>query len=169
MNPSTDRPLATIERFYGAFRALDAETMQACYAADARFDDPAFALQGRERIGGMWRMLCEGVQAKGRAQWRLEYGELAVDADGRRGRAHWEAHYLFSATGREVHNIIDAAFEFDAQGLIVRHTDRFDFWRWSRQALGMPGLLLGWTPWLRTKVRGQAAGRLDGWLARRRG
>lgn len=169
MPPLADRPLATIERFYSAFRALDADTMQACYAADARFDDPAFALQGRERIGGMWRMLCEGVQAKGRAQWRLEFGELAVEPEGARGRAHWEAHYLFSATGRSVHNVIDAEFGFDAAGLIASHRDRFDFWRWSRQALGAPGLLLGWTPWLRGQVRQQAAGRLDAWLARRRG
>jgi hypothetical protein len=71
--------------------------------------------------------------------------------------AHWEAHYRFSATGRLVHNRIDAAFTFDAQGLILTHRDRFDFWAWSRQALGTPGLLLGWSGFLRQKVRTQAA------------
>jgi len=55
---------ATIERFYAAFAALDADTMQRCYAPDARFDDEAFSLQGAEQIGGMWRMLCTATKAK---------------------------------------------------------------------------------------------------------
>jgi hypothetical protein len=30
-------------------------------------------------------------------------------------------------------------------------------WRWSQQALGMKGLLLGWTPLVRNKVQKSAA------------
>lgn len=70
----------------------------------------------------------------------------------------------FGQTGRPVHNRIRAEFAF-ADGLIVDHVDRFDFWRWSRQALGLPGLLLGWTPALQAKVRAQAQGRLEQFLA----
>jgi hypothetical protein len=151
---------ATIERFYAAFAALDSAGMQACYAADAQFNDEAFSLRGRDQIGGMWRMLCDAVLAKGMAQWKLEVS--AVTDQG----AHWEPTYLFSATGRLVHNVIDARFEFDDQGLITRHTDHFDFWRWSRHALGTPGLLLGWSPFLRAKVRKQAAANLKRFLAR---
>ena len=151
---------ATIGRLYAAFAQLDAAAMQACYAADARFDDEAFSLRGREQIGGMWRMLCEAVRAKGMAQWKLEVSALTERS------AHWEPTYLFSATGRLVHNVIDAEFEFDAAGLITRHTDRFDFWRWARQALGTPGLLLGWSPFLRARVRAQAATNLKRFLAK---
>lgn len=32
-----------------------------------------------------------------------------------------------------------------------------DMWRWSRMALGAPGWLLGWSPMLVNRVRGQAA------------
>ena len=64
-------------------------------------------------------------------------------------------------------NRIDARFVFDEKGLIVRHRDTFDFWAWSRQALGMPGLLLGWTPMLQHKVRAQAAANLARFLAGR--
>jgi hypothetical protein len=93
----------------------------------------------------------------------LQYRDVqAGDSD---GRAHWDAHYRFSATGRLVDNSIDASFEFDAAGRIARHLDRFDFWRWSRQALGAPGLLLGWSPVLRRKVRARAAGNLRKFLA----
>ena len=80
--------------------------------------------------------------------------------------AHWDVHYLFSATGRQVLNRIDAQFEFDTSGLILRHRDRFDFWVWSRQALGVPGWLLGWTPFLRKKVRTQAMAHLRRFLER---
>ena len=38
------------------------------------------------------------------------------------GRAHWEADYTFSSTGRKVHNVIDATFEFEG-GLIRAHRD----------------------------------------------
>jgi ketosteroid isomerase-like protein len=153
MHPNQD----VVRRFYAAFAALDAATMQACYAPDAAFRDEVFTLQGAVEIGAMWRMLCTATQARGREDWRLEASGIEADAD--RGRAHWEAHYRFSATGRRVHNIIEADFRF-RDGLIVRHHDRFHFWRWSRQALGLPGLLLGWTPYLHNKVRAQAMARL---------
>jgi hypothetical protein len=110
----------------------------------------------------MWRMLCEATQTQGREHWRLDF---QIGADG--CSAHWEAHYLFSATGRLVHNRIDATFSFDGQGRIASHRDRFDFWRWSRQALGLPGLLLGWSGGLRNKVRQQAAKNLARYRARR--
>jgi hypothetical protein len=149
---------ATITRLYAAFAKLDGDTMQACYASDARFDDEVFSLQGQRQVGGMWRMLCETTRAKGAAHWKLEVSQITDHS------AHWDAHYLFSATGRQVLNKIDASFEFNADGLILRHRDRFDFWAWSRQALGAPGLLLGWSPMLRNKVRATAAGNLKRFL-----
>ena len=145
----------TLHRFYAAFAALDADTMASCYAPEAQFDDEAFSLRGKDEVVGMWRMLVGATQAKGRDVWKLEASGIAADANG--GQAHWEAWYRFSATGRLVHNVIDGSFEFNPQGLITRHRDRFSFWSWSRQALGTPGLLLGWTPFLRNKVRATAA------------
>lgn len=148
----------TLQTFYAAFAQLDADTMASCYAPDAQFDDEAFSLRGRDEVAGMWRMLCEATKAKGRDVWRLE--ATGIEADATSGQAHWEAWYRFSATGRLVHNVIDGTFEFNPQGLITRHRDRFSFWAWSRQALGTPGLLLGWSGFLRNKVRTTAAGNL---------
>jgi hypothetical protein len=153
---------ARIQAFYDAFRRLDAETMRAAYAEHAVFSDPAFDLQGRDRIGAMWNLLTDAVRAKGQDVWRLDLSQVTDRS------AHWEPHYRFSATGRIVHNVIDAEFVFDAQGLIAEHRDRFDFWRWSRQALGPVGTLLGWTPMLRNKVRQQAGANLDAWIAKKR-
>ncbi|WP_309681536.1 nuclear transport factor 2 family protein [Polaromonas sp.] len=161
MHPNQTR----LENFYTAFAHLDADTMAACYAPDAQFDDEAFSLRGQAEVTGMWRMLCDATRARGADVWQLTYSDIAADA--RSGKAHWEASYRFSATGRMVHNIIDGVFEFNDAGLITRHRDRFDFWAWSRQALGPPGLLLGWTPFLRGKVRAQAAANLKKYLAQR--
>ncbi len=149
-----------VERLYAAFARLDGAAMQACYAPDATFEDEVFSLKGPAQIGGMWRMLCDTTKAKGMAHWKLVVSDITARS------AHWEAHYLFSASGRLVHNKIDAAFTFDGNGLITTHRDRFDFWTWSRQALGAPGLLLGWSPYLRNKVRAQAAGNLQRFLVK---
>lgn len=150
-----------IERFYTAFAERDAEAMIACYHPQLRFSDPVFVDLDAREAAGMWRMLCERA-----TDFSLEFSD--VQAEGDTGSAHWQARYLFSATGRMVHNIIDAEFRF-ADGKIIEHRDRFDFYRWSRQALGAPGLLLGWTSMIKNKVRGQARAGLDKYLAKHEG
>ena len=158
MHPNQTR----LEDFYAAFARLDADTMASFYAPDAQFDDEAFSLRGHEQVSGMWRMLCDATKTKGDV-WKLAFSGIEADAHG--GKAHWEADYRFGADGRLVHNVIDGVFQFDEQGLITRHHDRFNFWSWSRQALGAPGMLLGWTPFLRRKVEEQAAANLQKYLA----
>jgi hypothetical protein len=156
----------TLEKFYTAFARLDSDTMATCYAPDASFDDEAFSLRGHEQVTGMWHMLCDATKAKGMDAWKLSYS--GIEADASSGKSHWDADYRFSATGRMVHNSIDGVFEFNKQGLITRHRDRFNFWTWSRQALGLPGMLMGWTPFLRNKVRAQAAANLQKYIAQRK-
>lgn len=155
--------LELITRFYTAFAALDHDTMADCYCADAQFEDEVFTLRGREHIASMWRMLCETTRTKGKADWSLSFNN--IEANDTQGHAQWQAHYRFSATGRLVHNCINAEFKF-FDGLIIAHQDHFNFWRWSKQALGMPGLLLGWSPMLRNKVRTQAAANLQAFRVR---
>ena len=143
-----------VQRLYGAFDRRDGETMAACYAPDAHFHDPVFGdLTGAE-AGAMWRMLT------GRAE-DLEVELVEHDARS----AHWIARYTFTQTGRPVVNDVRAEFKI-ADGLIVDHVDRFSFWAWSRQALGAPGVLLGWTPMLRSKVGGTARKGLDEFMRR---
>jgi ketosteroid isomerase-like protein len=140
-----------ITTFYQAFSRRDWAAMGACYHPQVHFTDPVFDLHGDDaRL--MWRMLC----TRGK-DLQVEFRDVA-GADGI-GRAHWDARYTFSATARKVENHIDARFAF-RDGLIVRHEDSFDFARWARQALGLPGLLLGWSGFLRGKVRSQAAASL---------
>lgn len=147
---------ALVRRFYDAFAARDAAGMGACYHDRVVFSDPVFPHLEGAQARGMWAMLV----ARGKD---LRVEASAITGDEASGSAHWDAYYTFSATGRKVINRIDATFEF-ADGLIVRHVDRFDLWKWSRQALGPVGLLLGWSPIVRNKVRAQAAKGLDSWM-----
>lgn len=154
----------TIENFYNAFSRLDAEAMAECYATDAVFDDEVFSLRGKREVTAMWRMLCDAVQANGDDAWQLCFED--VHASAANGRARWEARYRFGANGRVVRNHIESRFAFNRMGLIVQHRDRFNFWRWARQAFGLPGWLLGWSPLLRRLVRSGARARLRRYMAR---
>jgi ketosteroid isomerase-like protein len=149
----------TIHRLYVALGQRDGEAMAACYTPDATFEDPAFSLRG-EAVGDMWRMLC----ARGKD---LVVEASGIEADANSGRAHWVATYTFSGSGRKVINRIDARFTF-RDGRIATHVDAFDLWRWAAQAIGPAGLLLGWTPFLRNKIRAQAAQSLAKFSAERR-
>ncbi|MDO9453853.1 MAG: nuclear transport factor 2 family protein [Stagnimonas sp.] len=144
-----------IQRFYVAFSQRDAADMAACYHPEVRFSDPAFPDLRGPAAGAMWAMLL----ARGK-DLIVQFGEIA--ADDQNGRAHWDATYTFSKTGRKVLNRIDARFRFK-DGLIVEHVDEFSFPRWSRQALGLPGLLLGHTAFLQRKVQAEAAKSLAAW------
>jgi ketosteroid isomerase-like protein len=137
-----------IERFYSLLSARDGVAMAESYAADATFEDPAFGQLDADDAGAMWRMLTSRA-----GDLTVEVSE--IDAHDETGSARWIAHYTFTQTGRPVVNDIRASFRF-ADGLIAQHRDSFDWWRWARQALGPPGLLLGWNPLFHNAVRNKA-------------
>jgi hypothetical protein len=45
--------------------------------------------------------------------------------------------------------------------LIIKHTDDFDIWNWSKQAFGFTGQLLGWTGFFQKKIQQQALASLQ--------
>lgn len=137
-----------ITKFYEAFQKRDWKTMQSCYHPEARFSDAAFPNLNYHEVNAMWHMLCENAQ-----NFSLKYS--GVTAHDNQGNCRWDAWYTFSRSGRNVHNIIHANFVFK-DGQIIKHTDAFNFWRWSSMALGFPGLVLGWTPLMQGKVQATA-------------
>lgn len=142
-----------ITTFYTGLSELNAEKMIACYHDDILFEDPGFGKLKGERAKNMWRMLCKNAQ-----NFRIEFSEINVDDH--TGSAHWEAWYSFSQTGRSVHNIIDAQFEFK-EGKIIKHTDHFNLHRWASQALGWKGKLLGGTGFFKKKLHQKTNRLLD--------
>lgn len=158
MQPKPDmHPHAELlHSFYAAFQRRDYRAMGACYTPDAEFHDPVFTHLAGWRVRAMWRMLCERA-----TNLRIEADNVRASAEG--GTAHWEAWYTFSQTGRSVHNRVEASFLFQ-DGKIRRHTDVFDLYAWTRQALGVKGLLLGWTPPVQRAIRAQASRALDAFI-----
>lgn len=147
-----------IEHFYSSFQKLDWRSMQECYHEDAVFYDPVFEDLDATQVRAMWKMLC--LQAK---DLKLDYYE--VKADDEFGSCHWTARYTFSKTNRKVVNRIKAHFKFH-QGKFIEHMDDFDVFAWSRQALGASGWLLGWSSFLKNKVRTTAKTNLTRFIER---
>ncbi len=136
---------ASVERFYSAFAATDAEAMAAEYARDVVFEDPVFGVLRGDDVCDMWRMLCARA------------GDLSVShhitgEQGNEVHARWVANYTFGPSGRQVTNRIETVMTF-RDGKIVDHRDQFSLWAWTAQALGPMGRSLGWTPILQKRVR----------------
>ena len=146
-----------IEKFYASFQLKNWKGMQECYHDDVVFNDPVFQhLKGKETFA-MWHMLTS-------ASKDLVISYKDITANDQSGSCGWDAYYSFSRTGRKVHNIIQAKFKFSA-GKIVEHFDSFDLWRWSRLALGISGVLLGWSPIIKNKVRRTANSSLQKFIS----
>jgi len=136
-----------IETFYMGLREGNGDKMIACYHDDVVFEDPAFGKLKSNDAKKMWLMLCE----KGK-ETKIEFSQ--IEANEVSGSAHWEAWYNFSQTGRPVHNIIDAKFEFK-NGKIIKHIDYFNLHRWASQAMGWKGKILGGTNFFKKKLHQQ--------------
>lgn len=139
----------TLVKFYGAFANADACTMKECYHPDIAFRDPIFGLVEGNNVSQMWKMLIES--SKGAVKIDTSY----IKADEYIGSAQWTASYSFSKTNRKVINVIQAHFHFQ-DGLIIKHMDDFDVWKWSKQALGLKGVLFGWTGYMQKKIQEKA-------------
>lgn len=145
-----------IQDFYDAFSRKDHRAMAKAYRDDAIFEDPVFLRLDADHTRAMWRMFCVGGAD-------LTVACSQVKADETEGSARWDATYTFAATGRIVHNVIQARFRFK-EGAIAEHKDSFDLYRWTRMALGPIGYIAGWTPAVQNKVRKQAAHRLQSFM-----
>ena len=135
-----------IKTFYQAFARGDAETMAACYHDEIVFNDPAFGTLIGDEAKNMWRMLVE------RSKGQLQLAFSDVETNGNTGSAKWRAEYPYGPKKRKVVNHITASFEFK-DGKIIRHTDVFNLWKWTQQALGLSGYLLGWSTFMKKKIQ----------------
>jgi limonene-1,2-epoxide hydrolase len=150
-----------IHKFYSSFQEKDYQAMQHCYADTATFSDPVFRNLDATRARAMWEMFCK----RGK-DMQLTYS--IQQANENTVQAIWIPDYTFSATGRHVTNYIHSTFTIE-NNKIVTHRDRFNFYKWSRQALGASGWLLGWTPFLQNKVRATANNNLDKFIESNKG
>lgn len=139
----------TLINFYTAFSNGDANQMCEYYHPKVRFNDSIFGLLKHNDVCKMWNMLLN----KNKGNIKIVFSE--IKADQYAGSARWTATYTFLKTNKEVVNSVYAHFQFQ-EGLIIKHTDDFDLWKWSKQAFGWKGVLLGWTGFMQKKIQEQA-------------
>ena len=132
-----------IFKFYTAFSKGDIEAMIACYHVDIEFEDPAFGMLQGDQVGAMWQML---LSKKEESEMNISFHVLNEQ------QATWTAHYKYGPKKRKVINHVHAHFEFK-DGLISKHIDRFNLWKWSQQAFGLSGYLLGWSGCMKDKIQ----------------
>ena len=132
-------------KFYDAFASADVETLKKLYDEKLIFNDEIFVGLSYEETIKMWSSLLIGNKDMSIKYTIKEYSENKV-------KVEWIADYLFSASRRKVRNVIIANMEIE-NGKIIKHTDEFNFYKWSKMALGTLGLLLVWTSFFRNKVR----------------
>lgn len=134
-----------IENFYKCFAKKDWQGMIACYHEEVFFYDPVFQNLEADQAKAMWEMLCKNAK-----DLVLTFDN--IQADNEYGGCNWTATYTFTRTGRKVTNHIKAHFKFQ-DNKIIEHMDDFDLWKWSRMALGLPGVLFGWTSLIKNQIR----------------
>lgn len=147
--------------FYKAFQNPDAKAMNDCYHKDIVFYDPAFGHLKGDRVKAMWYMLIE----KSKGELKIDFSE--IQANDYNASARWTASYYFGADKRHVVNEVVGTF-YIQNGKILQHTDHFDLWKWSRQALGLKGFLLGWTKSMKLKIQQKSSMLLSGYIHKMR-
>lgn len=149
-----------IIKFYTAFSDGNSKEMVACYHKNIVFQDPAFGTLKGERAFKMWEMLLS-----------LKKGDIkinfdSIQASAENGNANWVAEYVYGEKNRKVINKVRADIKFK-DGKIIEHIDSFDLWRWTRQAMGPVGYLIGWTPFMKSKIQKITNKRLDKFIENR--
>lgn len=147
-NKKADRKII-IEKFYTAFKNLDAATMNSCYSDDIVFYDPVFGILKGEEVKCMWEMLCRSAK-----DFSLHFNNIK-HLDEEYSTCDWVATYTFSGTGKTIINKVRANMLF-ADGKIIEHSDAFSLHSWAKQAFGIWGILLGWNSILQNRIKNKA-------------
>ncbi|MFN4006963.1 MAG: nuclear transport factor 2 family protein [Chitinophagaceae bacterium] len=146
----THTPAITVAtQFFEAFAQLNAQAMCQRYQTMAVFNDPVFGLLHYNELTAMWRMLCSNA-----TNFSLQY-EPPVAVDDEYVTVNWVATYTFSATGNTVVNKVKSFIRIQ-NGYITEQSDAFKLSRWAAQALGVKGLLFGWSGFVQKRIRKNA-------------
>ncbi|MGB5988742.1 MAG: nuclear transport factor 2 family protein [Marinifilaceae bacterium] len=143
-----------IKKFYTSFSDSNIKGMIECYHKEIVFIDPVFGKLKGERVIKMWEMLL----AKKNKGNKISFSNIMASSE--KGEANWVAEYIYGEDKRKIVNKISANFKFK-EGKIIEHTDYFNLWKWTKQAMGPAGYLLGWSYFMRKQIQEKAKIRLE--------
>ena len=139
-----------VHKFYRAFAEGDAEQMVSFYHEKAHFEDPIFGKLNAQQVANMWRMLIA------RRDKNTQITHKITGVNGGIIKVNWIAQYNYGPKKRKVVNHVSAQLKI-VDGRIMEHTDHFDLWKWTQQAFGLPGYLLGWSSFMKMKIKGKVS------------
>lgn len=149
---------ALLNKFYTSFIKGDSKAMAECYHKDILFRDPVFGTLKGARAGKMWEMLLFSKKEDLKVSYKI------ARVSDKKGKVNWIAEYHFGKNNRKVINNVSAEFKFK-EGKIIEHIDTFSLWRWSKQAMGATGYMIGWTPLMKNKIQKSLNKKLDYYIA----
>ena len=135
-----------IRCFYTAFANRDVETMLSYYHENVVYEDVGFGIQKEENAKAVWLYLMENSDKNAVITFSN------IQADNLSGSVKWNANYKFN--NRKIENHISATFHF-RNGKIIYHKDDYSLWKWSQQAFGIVGYLIGWSLLFQWLIRWQ--------------
>lgn len=136
-----------VKEFYKALSKGDYQKVNSLYHDDAKYRDEIFDLRGKE-INALWYTAT-------RPEMNLIAHCKSLKVDGDRVTTDWNISYTIDTLNRKVELDETGVFQFQ-DGKIINHKDSYDFWSWCAQSLGFIGKALGWSQWLKNRVRNQA-------------
>ena len=149
-----------IAQFYTSFSNGKVKEMTECYHENIVFQDPVFGRLEGEKAFKMWEMLL----SKKNKSTKISFNNIQTNS--KNGSAHWTAEYTYGKANRKVINKVSAQFKFK-DGKIIEHIDRFNLWKWTQQALGIIGYLIGWSPFMKNKIQRTTKKQLDDFISQK--
>ena len=148
-----------VTSFYDCFAKGEAKGMLNFYAEEVIFCDPAFGKLSGNRPHEMWRMLLGRFDE----HTLITFEVIEVSTD--KAKVKWTAKYHFGKNKRPVTNHVTSTL-FVENGKIVKQYDHFDIWKWAYKALGIAGLLFGWSKFFQLKIQQKTRKMLGQYMAK---
>ncbi len=137
----------TIHLFFQSLEKRDYKTLQACYGKNAVYNNPVMGLLDTETTNAMWQLVCTCIP-----DLKTSYTDIQ-ELDEEYATCLWEENY--SDNKNLIYKKNKAYFRFE-NGLIIEHTDGFNFYVWCRQTYGITGWLFGWTNFMQKRIQKKA-------------
>ena len=137
----------TIHQFFEALEKRDYKTLLACYSNNAVYHNQVMGLLDIDTTKAMWQLLCTGLPSL-----KTSYSNIQ-ELDEEYATCLWEEQYINN--GKLIAKKNKAYLRFE-NGLIIEHTDGFNFYDWCKQTKGVVGWLFGWSTFMQKGIQKKA-------------
>jgi hypothetical protein len=127
-----------IDRLFKAFQSKDADAILAAYSAKCQFNHPLIGCMSKDEFS-------KAVQIFIRETPDYELAFQINHVSAKRVEVEWTMTHIFHLTGRIIKQNGKTTCFLSANS-VVRQIDQFDRRIWSRQAMGVTGLVLSFVP-----------------------